>query len=89
MLDDNNQMRIRFEQTARKLELILASTGEGILGLDSEGRHTFVNAQALKMLEYKRIKCKPLVSAVMPLADVQQAFDSLYQGKNTLVMLKP
>jgi hypothetical protein len=25
----------------------------------------------------------------MPLADVQQAFDSLYQGKNALVMLKP
>jgi Zn-dependent alcohol dehydrogenase len=45
--------------------------------------------QALKMMEYKRINCRPLVSAVMPLADVQQAFDSLYQGKNALVMLKP
>ena len=47
------------------------------------------NVQALKMMEYKRINCRPLVSAVMPLADVQQAFDSLYQGKNALVMLKP
>jgi len=47
------------------------------------------NLQALKMMEYKRINCRPLVSAVMPLADVQQAFDSLYQGKNALVMLKP
>ena len=47
------------------------------------------NLQAMKMMEYKRINCKPLVSAIMPLTDVQQAFDSLYQGKNTLVMLKP
>ena len=47
------------------------------------------NLQAMKMMEYKRINCKPLVSAIMPLKDVQQAFDSLYQGKNTLVMLKP
>jgi threonine dehydrogenase-like Zn-dependent dehydrogenase len=47
------------------------------------------NVHALKMLEYKRIDCRPLMSAVMPLADVQQAFDSLYQSKNTLVMLQP
>ncbi|MBF0521915.1 MAG: GAF domain-containing protein [Candidatus Omnitrophica bacterium] len=52
MLDDNNEMRARFEQAARKLESILSSTGEGIFGLDIKGRHTFVNAQALKMLGY-------------------------------------
>ncbi len=52
MLDDNNEMRARFEETARRVELILSSTGEGIFGLDKEGRHTFVNPQALKMLGY-------------------------------------
>ncbi len=52
MMDDNNQMRARFEQSAHKLESILASAGEGILGLDSEGRHIFSNPQALKMLGY-------------------------------------
>ena len=38
-------------------------------------------SQALKMLEYKRINCKPIVSAVMPLADVQQAFNFCIRAK--------
>jgi threonine dehydrogenase-like Zn-dependent dehydrogenase len=45
--------------------------------------------QAMRLMEYKRIDCKPLISAIMPLQDVQQAFDSLYQGKNLVVLLKP
>ena len=53
MMDDNNEMRARFEQNAKKLELILSSVGEGILGLDGEGKHTFLNPQALKMLGYE------------------------------------
>ncbi len=52
MLDDINQMRFNFEQSSKKLELILASTGEGIFGLDKESRHTFVNAQAQRLLGY-------------------------------------
>jgi Zn-dependent alcohol dehydrogenase len=40
-------------------------------------------------LEYKKVNLKPLVSAIMPLKDVKQAFDSLYTGQNSLVMLKP
>ena len=34
-------------------ELILASTAEGILGLDTAGRHTFVNAAAASLLGYE------------------------------------
>ena len=34
-------------------ELILSSVAEGVLGLDLEGRHTFVNPVAAKMLGYK------------------------------------
>ncbi len=52
MLDDINQMRFNFEESSRKLELILASTGEGIFGLDKEGRYTFANPQAQKLLGY-------------------------------------
>jgi len=44
-------------QTMRQLEqhhaLILESAGEGIFGLDLEGRHTFVNPAAGKMLGYE------------------------------------
>ena len=47
------------------------------------------NTQAMQLLEYKKVNIKPLVSAIMPLKDVKQAFDSLYTGQNSLVMLKP
>jgi PAS domain S-box-containing protein len=36
----------------RQNELILNSAGEGILGLDLQGRHTFVNPAAARMLGY-------------------------------------
>ncbi len=46
-----------FEQMIEYLrhqnELILNSVWEGILGLDSEGRHTFINPSAAKMLGYE------------------------------------
>jgi PAS domain S-box-containing protein len=48
------------KQAAEKLlnlmqhqELILSSTAEGILGLDSQGNHTFINTAAAKMLGYE------------------------------------
>jgi threonine dehydrogenase-like Zn-dependent dehydrogenase len=47
------------------------------------------NLQAMRLMEYKRVNCKPLVSEIMPLDEVNKAFDSLYQGDNLLVMLKP
>jgi PAS domain S-box-containing protein len=37
---------------SRQNEMILNSAGEGILGLDTEGKHTFVNPSAAKMLGY-------------------------------------
>lgn len=47
------------------------------------------NIQAMKLMHYKRVDCRALVSEIMPLKDVKKAFDSLYAGKNLLVMLKP
>lgn len=40
------------ERLIRKNELILNSAGEGIVGLDRNGRHTFVNPVAARMLGY-------------------------------------
>lgn len=40
-------------QLMRSHDLILESAGEGIFGLDLEGRHTFVNPAAAKMLGYE------------------------------------
>jgi PAS domain S-box-containing protein len=49
--------RKRIEKNLEKLrhqnELILQSTGEGIFGLDMEGKHTFINSAAAKMLGYE------------------------------------
>jgi len=44
------QQRARFY---RQNELILSSAAEGILGLDLQGRHTFVNPAAARMLGYE------------------------------------
>lgn len=41
------------QEVMRSHELILESAGEGIFGLDLEGRHTFVNPAAAKMLGYE------------------------------------
>lgn len=41
------------EQLGRRNELILEAAGEGIYGLDTQGRTTFVNPAAARMLGYK------------------------------------
>jgi PAS domain S-box-containing protein len=41
------------QKAHRSVELILSSAGEGILGLDLEGKHTFVNPSAVWMLGYE------------------------------------
>jgi PAS domain S-box-containing protein len=41
------------ERLRRQNELILNSAGEGILGLDLRGRHTFVNPSAARMFGYE------------------------------------
>ncbi len=46
-LEDENH------QTQYQTELILNMAGEGILGLDIEGRHTFVNPTAANLLGYE------------------------------------
>lgn len=54
LISKHDYMRDQLSQASQHTELILNSAGEGIFGLDREGRHTFVNPAAAKMLGYKR-----------------------------------
>ena len=49
---ERGQAELAFEQLSQRYELILASAGEGICGLDRTGRYTFVNPAAAGMLGY-------------------------------------
>lgn len=56
VIDDISQYKALEDEKQRaqhQNELILNMAGEGILGLDSEGRHTFVNPTAAKLLGYQ------------------------------------
>ncbi len=57
-----------------------------IIGCDPLGRY---NWEAMRLMQYKQVDCRKLVSTIMPLEDVGKAFDSLYAGENLLVMLEP
>ncbi len=47
------QTQEALEQLSRQHELILNAAGEGIFGVDLEGKHTFVNPAAARMLGYE------------------------------------
>ena len=44
---------------------------------------------ALHLIAHRQVNVKPMISAIMPLEDVQKAFDSMYSGENITVLLKP
>ncbi len=52
-ITERKQAEKAFEKINRLQELILNSAGEGIMGMNLEGRHTFVNRQASLMLGYE------------------------------------
>ena len=52
-LDERRRAEEAFERLSRQNELILNSVGEGIFGLDLQGRTTFVNPAAAKLLGYQ------------------------------------
>ncbi|MDD4881502.1 MAG: PAS domain S-box protein, partial [Gallionellaceae bacterium] len=51
-IDARKAMEQELIELAQRNQLILNSAGEGIFGLDREGRHTFVNPAAARMLGY-------------------------------------
>jgi len=44
---------------------------------------------ALKLMEYKRVNLRPIITEIIPLEEAQRAFDSLRKGENIAVLLKP
>jgi len=52
LFEAESRRKKELERLSYKYELILKSAGEGILGLDANGNHTFVNNAALDMLGY-------------------------------------
>ncbi len=49
---EHKQTEERLRQLALQNRMILESAGEGVIGLDMDGNHTFVNPAAAKMLGY-------------------------------------
>jgi len=43
----------------------------------------------INLMAHKRVNVKPLISEIIPLEEAQRAFDSMYSGKNIVVLLKP
>ncbi len=41
------------------------------------------------LIANRQVNVKPLTSVIMPLDDVQKAFDSMYSGENTVVLVRP
>jgi PAS domain S-box-containing protein len=52
-LRERKQAKASLERLSRQNELILNSAGEGIYGLNSQGKTTFVNPAAARMLGYR------------------------------------
>ena len=50
---ERRQAQEAVERLQHQIELILNSAGEGILGLDTRGNHTFINPAAARMLGYE------------------------------------
>ena len=44
---------------------------------------------SMRLVASKQVDVKPLVSEIIPLKDVQRAFDSMYSGENLAPLLKP
>jgi len=43
----------------------------------------------MNLITHKQVNVKPLISEIIPLEEAQRAFDSMYSGKNIVVLLKP
>ncbi len=59
----------------------------GVLGGPAGSQN--VSVLAMYLISHKQIDPRPLISEIIPFADVQRAVDSVYSGKNIAVLLKP
>ena len=44
---------------------------------------------SMRLIANKQVNVEPLISAIMPLDDVQKGFDSMYSGENVVVLVRP
>jgi len=44
---------------------------------------------ALNLIARKQVNVKPMISEILPLDEVQRAFDSIWSGKNIVALVKP
>ena len=45
--------------------------------------------EAHKLMEFKRVNVRPVITRITPLEEAQRAFESLREHKNLAVLLKP
>jgi L-iditol 2-dehydrogenase len=48
-----------------------------------------VSVLSMQLIAHRQIDPRPLISEIIPFADVQRAVDSVYDGRNIAVLLKP
>ena len=56
---------------------------EGVVHMGQKMYH------ALKLMEFKRVNVRPVITEIIPLEEAQRAFESLREHKNLAVLLKP
>ena len=59
----------------------------GVLGGPAGAQN--ISALSMYLISHKQIDPRPLISEIIPFAEVQRAVDSVYSGKNIAVLLKP
>jgi len=59
----------------------------GVLGGPADTQN--VLGLSMYLISHKQIDPRPLISEIIPFEDVQRAVDSVYNGKNIAVLLKP
>jgi (R,R)-butanediol dehydrogenase/meso-butanediol dehydrogenase/diacetyl reductase len=59
----------------------------GVLGGPAGSEN--VSVLSMYLIAHKQIDPRPLISEIIPFADVQRAVDSVYSGQNIAVLLKP
>jgi L-iditol 2-dehydrogenase len=67
--------------TVKQLKIV------GVLGGPAGSQN--VSGLSMYLISHKQIDPRPLISEIIPFADVQRAVDSVYSGKNIAVLLKP
>ncbi len=53
VITERKLLELQLEKTARQLQMVLDSAGDGIFAVDTEGKATMINKAALRMLQFE------------------------------------